>query len=120
MNDAIQSFENLVRSIISSWAYQWKNFVSPGYIQTISKSYFLKKTSIKSHPALTFDNSPIIKTKHHKHLELILDEKLNFKKQLKEKMSKAYKGITVLRKLQNIIPTNSLKNFFYTPSFRLW
>ena len=89
------------------------------YPNKLKKLFSQKKTSIKSHPALTFDNSPIIKTKLHKYLELILDKKLNFKKQLKEKMSKAYKGITALRKLQNIIPRNSLKIIFYTPSFRL-
>ena len=69
---------------------------------------FSRKTSIQSHPVLTFDNCPVIKTTHHKHLGLILDEKLNFKEHLKEKMSKTYKGIAVLRKLQNIIPRNSL------------
>ena len=57
---------------------------------------------------------------HHKHLGLILDEKLNFKEHLKEKMSKAYKGIAVLRKLQNIIPKNYLLAIFYTPPLRLW
>ena len=60
------------------------------------------------HFVLTFDNSPVIKTTHHKDLGLFLDEKLNFKEHLKEKMSKVYKGIAVLRKLQNIIPRNSL------------
>ena len=39
---------------------------------------------------------------------LILDEKLNFKEHLKGKMSKAYKGIALLRKLQKMISRNSL------------
>ena len=52
---------------------------------------FSRKTLIQLHPVLTFDNS-LIKTTHHKHLGLILDEKLNFKEHLKEKMSKAYKA----------------------------
>ena len=69
---------------------------------------FSRKISIQSHPALTFDNSPVIKTTQHKHLGLILNEKLNFKKHLKEKISKAYKDIAVVRKLQNIISKNSL------------
>ena len=60
---------------------------------------FSRKTSIQSHPVLTFDNTPVIRTMHHKHLGLILDEKLNFKEHLKEKMSKAYKVIDSLRKL---------------------
>ena len=73
---------------------------------------FSRKTSIQSHPVLTFDNSPVTKTTQHKHLGLILDEKLNFKEQLKEKMSKAYKGIAARRKLQNIIPRNSLLTIY--------
>ena len=73
---------------------------------------FSRKTSIQSHPVLTFDNCPVIKTTHHKHLGLILDEKLNFKEHLKEKMFKTLKGIAVLRKLQNIIPRNSLLTIY--------
>ena len=73
---------------------------------------FSRKTSIQSHTVLTFDNSPVIKTTQHKHLGLILDEKLNFNEHLKEKMSKAYKGIALLRKLQNIIPRNFLLTIF--------
>ena len=49
---------------------------------------------------------------YHTHLGLILHEKLNFKVYLKEKMSKAYKGIAVLRILQNIIPRNSLLTIY--------
>ena len=49
---------------------------------------------------------------YHKHLGLILHEKLNFKEYLKEKMSKAYTGIAVLRKLQNIIPRDSLLTIY--------
>ena len=73
---------------------------------------FSRKTSIQSHPVLTFGNNPVTKTTHHKHLGLMLDEKLNFKKHLKKKMSKAYKGIAALRKLQNIIPRNSLLTIY--------
>ena len=40
---------------------------------------FSRETLIQSHPVLTFDNSPAMKTTHHEHLGLILNEKLNFK-----------------------------------------
>ena len=61
-------------------------------------------------------NNPVIKTRHQKHLGLILDENLNFREHLKEKMLKAYKGIGVLRKLQNIVPRNFVL-ITYTPLF---
>ena len=113
VNDANKSFENLSNDlfIISNWAYQWKMSFNPDRSKQ-AEVIFSRKTSIQSHPVLTFDNSPVIKTTHHKHLGLILDEKLNFKEHLKEKMSKTYKGIAVLRKLQNIIPRNSLLTIY--------
>ena len=46
----------------------------------------------------------------------MLDEKLNFREHLKETMSKTYKGIAALRKLQNIVPRNFLL-IIYTPPF---
>ena len=109
MNDANKSFENLSHDlfIISNWAYQWKISFKPDRSKQAEEVAFSRKTSIQVHPVLTFDNSPVMKTTHHEHLGLILDEKLNFKEHLKEKMSKAYKGIAVLRKLQNVIPRNS-------------
>ena len=39
---------------------------------------FSRKSSTQLQPVLTFDNIPLIKTTHHKHLGLILDENLNF------------------------------------------
>ena len=111
VNDANKSFENLSNNI-SIWAYQWKMSFNPDRPKQAQEVIFSRKTSIQSHPVLTFDNSPVIKTSHHKHLGLILDEKLNFKDHLKEKMSKAYKGKDVLRKLQNIIPRNSLLTIY--------
>ena len=109
VNDANKSFENLSHDlfIISNWAYQWKIAFKPDRSKQAEEVAFSRKTSIQVHPVLTFDNSPVMKTTHHEHLGLILDEKLNFKEHLKDKMSKAYKGIAVLRKLQNVIPRNS-------------
>ena len=114
MNDANKSFENLSNDlcIISNWAYQWKMSFNPDRSKQAHEVIFSRKTSIQSHLVLTFDNCPVIKTTHSKHLGLILDEKLNFKEHLKEKMSKAYKSIAVLRKLQNIIPGNSLLTIY--------
>ena len=100
MNDANKSFENLSNHlfIISKWDYQWKMSFSPDRTKQAEEVIFSRKTSIQSQPVLTFNNSPVIKTTHHKYLGLILDEKLNFKEHLKEKMTKVYKSIAVLRK----------------------
>ena len=114
VKDANKSFQNLSNDlcVISNWAYQWKMSFKLDRSKQAQEVIFSRKTLIQSHPVLTFDNSPVTKTTHHKHLGLILDEKLNFKEHLKEKMSKAYKGIAALRKLQNIIPRNSLLTIY--------
>ena len=114
MNDANKSFQNLRNDlcITSNLAYQWKMSFNPDRSKQAQEVIFSRKTSIQSQPVLTFDNSLVIKIMHHRHLGLILDEKLNFKEHLKEKMSKAYKGIDFLRKLENIIPRNSLLTIY--------
>ena len=65
---------------------------NPNRSKQAQEVIFSRKTSIQSQPVLTFDNSLVIKIMHHRHLGLILDEKLNFKEHLKEKMLKLIKG----------------------------
>ena len=110
MNDANESFENLSNDlcIIITCTYQWKMSFNSDRSEQAQEVIFSRKASIQSHLVLTFDNSLILKTTHHKHLELILDEKLHFKEHLKEINSKAYKAIAVLKKLHDIIPRKSL------------
>ena len=55
------------------------------------KKLFSQEKNWFSH---TLFNSPEIKTTHHKHLGLILNEKLDFKKHLR---AKAYKGIKLVK-----------------------
>ena len=69
-------------SSISNWTYQWKMSFNPDRSKQTQEVIFSRKTLIQSHLVLTFDNSPVIKTTHHKHLGLILDERLNFKEHL--------------------------------------
>ena len=95
VNDENGSFENLSNDI----CIQWKMSFNPDRSKQSQEVIFWRKTSIQSRPVLTFDNTPVLKTTHHKHLGSILNEKINFKEHLKEKMPKSYKGIAVLRKL---------------------
>ena len=45
------------------------------------------------HPVLTFNDNVICSKDSHKHLGMVLDKKLTFGHHLKEKISKANKGI---------------------------
>ena len=73
---------------------------------------FSWKTSRVDHPVVTFNNSPVACTPCQKHLGLYLDERLHLSDHIKEKISKACKGIGVIRKLHYILPRHSLLTIY--------
>ena len=73
---------------------------------------FSCKSSRVDHPSVTFNNSSVARTSCQKHLGLYLDEKLNFSHHIKEKISKACKGIGVIRKLHYVLPRHSLLTIY--------
>ena len=60
------------------------------------------------HPPAIFNNMPVVSSSCQKHLGIYLDENLSFSNHIKENISKANKGIGILRKLDNVLPRNSL------------
>ena len=69
---------------------------------------FSRKQAKSVHPDLVFNNTPAHQTQYQKHLRVYLDMKLNFKLHIKEKISKAMKGICIIKKLSNVLPRKSL------------
>ena len=69
---------------------------------------FSRKSKKTDHPTLHFSHAPIAHTNCHKHLGMHLDEKLNFLQHIKEKTSKANRGIEGTRKLRHILPRHAL------------
>ena len=61
---------------------------------------------------MIFNNNILTPSDSHKHLGLILDKKLNFKNHLSEKISKANKGLGVIKRLYKILPRASLVNIY--------
>ena len=59
---------------------------------------FSCKLSGVDHPVVTFSNCSVAQTSYQKHLDLHLDEKLNFSHHNKEKISKPCKGIGAKKK----------------------
>ena len=51
---------------------------------------------------------PIVHSSYQNHLGRYLDDKFNFSDPIKERNSKANKGIGILRKLYNALPRDSL------------
>ena len=62
---------------ITKWAFQWKMSFKQAH-----EVIFSRKSSVSSHPPLTFNNIPVVRTNSQKHLGMQLDKKLNFEEQL--------------------------------------
>ena len=69
---------------------------------------FSRKTSLRSHPGLMFNNSIVNVTSIHKHLGVIFDSKLSFDEHLKRVLKKISKTVGLLRKFQVVLPRTSL------------
>ena len=68
---------------ISKWAFQKKISFHPGLIKQAQEVIFSRKLKQPTHLPLKFNGSFINQTNYQKHLELVLDSKLNFKEHLK-------------------------------------
>ena len=93
---------------INNWAIQWKMMFNPDQTKPIKEVVFSKKIKKDIHPTLSFNNIPIHKCSSEKHLGLILDEKLNYKKHIDEKINKARKIVGTIKRLSSILPRSSL------------
>ena len=95
---------------ISEWAFQWKMAFNPDLFKQVQEIVFSCKTHKISHPKV---NSPVVQSTYQKHSRLYLDEKLkNFSHHInKKKISKAYRGIGIIKKLQNNLPKQSIINY---------
>ena len=92
---------------ISKWAYEWKMSFNPDITKQAQEVIFSRKSKKTGHPRVHFSHALIAHTNCHKHLGMYLDEKLNFLQHIKEKTSKANRGIGVIRKLRHSSKTLS-------------
>ena len=61
---------------------------------------FSRKLNKSSHPKIFFNNAPVVCA----NLGMFLNESVNFSYHIKEKMSKAMKGIDIIKKLVKHFP----------------
>ena len=92
---------------ISKWAYQWKIPFNP-VLKQAKEVVFSRKGHKLAHPPVLFNNVPVKRCSIQKYLGIRSDKKLNFKHHIKEKITKASKGIGVIKKLSNILPRDAL------------
>ena len=69
---------------------------------------FSRKTNEINHPPLLFNQNLVKSSSTQKHLGMVLDTKLNFNLHFKNVQRNVNKTIGRLRKLQNILPRESL------------
>ena len=79
--------------LISKWGYQWKMLFNSEPAQEV---LFSRKKQLQNHPNISLNNIQVERSGHQKHLGLILDEKLNFKKHVDGAISKVNKGIALM------------------------
>ena len=72
------------------------------------KVIFSKKKTEATHPSVFYDNIEVFRTDSQKHLGLVLDNKLTFKKHIKDKLNKVYYYVGKIKRLRDILPRESL------------
>ena len=89
---------------VSEWAYKWKISFNPDLDKQAQEVVFSRKLTKSSHPKKIFNNAPVVCASWQKHIGMFLDECLNFSYHIKEKISKAMKGIGIIRNLVKHFP----------------
>ena len=81
---------------------------NPDHSKQAQEAIFSRKTVKVSHPSVTFNIAPESCRTCQKHLGLYLDEKLSFYDLINARISKANKGIGIIKRLSKTLPRNSL------------
>ena len=95
--------------LISKWAYNWKMFFNPDLSKPAQEVPFSRKTKIQIDSTKRFNNIQVERASHHKHLGVLLDEKLNLKQHID---TTVLKGISVIKKLRHSLPRKSLMRIY--------
>ena len=92
VNDANISAEELNKNL-------QKNGKCHSLLTTKLTTILTRKLNKSSHPKIFFNNAPVFCANWQRHLGMYLYKFLNFSYHIKEKMSKATRGIGITRKL---------------------
>ena len=82
---------------ITNWAGQWKMEFNPDINKQAIEVIFSHKKKKPVHPPLFFNGIPVKRENNTKHLGVTLDERLNFRKHIEEKIKKANQGLGLLK-----------------------
>ena len=98
--------------VIRQWAHQWKLQFNPDPTKQATEVLFSCKKSSPNHPEIMFNGTVVAKVNEQKHLGLILDSRLSFKKHLNEKIIKAKKNLGIIKHLSIFLPRKTLDQMY--------
>ena len=99
-------------ALVSQWARDWRmSFKSDPQKQAVELRFSKKRLAV-DHPVILFNNLPVKQVDEHKHLGLIFDSKLSFSAHIKSSISKARKGISLLKYLSKCLPKHTLNDLY--------
>ena len=79
--------------------------------QAVELKFSMKRVEV-NHPEIQFNNILVKKVDEHKHLGIIFDPKLSFSAHIKAAISKARKGVGLLKHLSKFLPRHTLSELF--------
>ena len=97
---------------IAEWAFQWKMQFNPDLKKQAQGNIFSRKTLESVYSAVQFNDSAVACVNIKKQVDLFLNEKLKFSHHIKEKLDKAMKGVSVIKKLSNVPPRHTLVTIY--------
>ena len=81
---------------------------NPDPTKQAAQVVFTRKSKQIDHPKIYSNNTEVKTVNDHKHLGLILDSKLSFISHISEKISKAHKGLRIIKSLSRFLSVKSL------------
>ena len=116
---------------ISHWLHQWKMSFNPDSSRQAHEFISGRKFNKDSHPPLTFNNNIVHQGASHKHLVIILDNRLSFEEQRTLVFTIINKTIGLIRKLLQTFRSDTMsypkictsyyaQNFCHTSSWFWW
>ena len=93
---------------ISDSVFKWKMLFNPHVTKQAQEIIFSHKNNKTDHPVVYFYEVPVAKASCQKHFGIHLNEKLNFDTHIKEKTTKAKKGIGIIHFEPHLLPRESL------------
>ena len=98
---------------INQWAFQWKMQFNPDPNKQANEVIFSRKMNNNlSYPPVKFNGNSITKCSDQKHLEVVLDSKLDFNTLIDQKIKKCNKLIGLMKRLSVHLPRSALLTIY--------